>query len=145
MLSFTESAVIAGDSVSLWETLSDLPALPNWDPHVEGIGLDGAFAVGATGWTKPKGAPKGKFTVTAVTDGLSYSTESPMPMGRMRVTNTLEPAVEGLVTVSRSIEVHGGFAPMFRWFFMKKMRLDMQDTFKALEREAVRRSAAATA
>jgi hypothetical protein len=145
MLTFTESAVVSGDPAFLWEVLSDLPALPEWDPHVEGLGLEAAFEVGASGWTKPKGAPKGKFTVTAIEPGRGYSTESPMPMGRMSVTNRLEPGIEGLVTVSRSIEVHGGFAPMFKWFFMKPMRRDMHDTFKALEQEAGRRASAASA
>jgi uncharacterized protein YndB with AHSA1/START domain len=142
MLAFNESAVIDGDPAAMWKVMTDLPALPEWDPHMEGIGFDGPLRVGAEGWTKPKGAPKGKFTVTAVEPERSYSTRSPMPMGSMSVTNTLEPVAGGAVRITRHVEVRGGFSPMFKWFFMKPMRRDLLATFQALGVEARRRTTA---
>ncbi|MCC8245563.1 SRPBCC family protein [Saccharothrix luteola] len=142
MLSFSETATIEAEPEYLWQVASDLKAWQDWDPHVEKLGFEGRFEVGASGWTKPRGGPRGNFTITSIEDGRSYSTESPMPMGKMLINTIFEPVGEGKVKVTREVELSGAFVPVFKKLFLKGMRADMHETFAALEAEAQRRAAA---
>jgi hypothetical protein len=141
MLTLTESATITSDIDSVWRTVSDVPAWASWDPHVDEVRFDGPFQPGTKGWTKPHGAPAGPFQLIHVVHGKSYSTESPMPGGTMTITNSYQPVGPGRVLVSRRVELTGWFVPIFRLFWAKSMRRDMQHTFAALEQEAQRRAA----
>jgi hypothetical protein len=144
VVKFSDSATIRGELGAIWQAAIDVQSWPSWNPHYEQTGFDGPFEPGATGWTKPRGAPRGAFTVTSVDPGRSYVTESPMPMGKMVIVNTYEPAGSDQVTVTRHVEVHGGFAPVFKRFFMKGMQRDIPGSIAALETEAHRRAAQAT-
>ena len=64
-------------------------------------------------------------------------------MGKMVIVNRYEPAGPGRVRVTRDVEVHGGFAPMFKRFFMKGMQRDIPGSIAALEHEANRRTTGA--
>ncbi|MFK4106876.1 SRPBCC family protein [Streptomyces sp. NPDC019531] len=142
-LKFSESVTINGSISDIWTTATDAGTWADWDPHLVDCGFDGPFAPGGTGWTRLHGTPgnsRGPFTVTAVDPERSYSTESPMPMGKMLITTRFDPAGTDRVTVTRDIELHGGFVPFFRLFFLKMMRRDIPRTFAALEKEAARRS-----
>ncbi|GAT71396.1 SRPBCC family protein [Planomonospora sp. ID91781] len=144
LLAFRESATISGDLASIWRTSTDAGSWSEWDPHLLDCGFDGPFAPGSGGWTRLKGTPskaRGPFTVTAVDPERSFSTESPMPFGKMCIDYGFEPAGSGRVEVSRDVRLHGAFGPVFRLFWMKSMRRDMHHTFAALEQEARRRAA----
>jgi hypothetical protein len=143
VLTFEESVTISGDMGAIWEAQTDVKSWPHWDPHIEDAGFDGPFEPGSGGWTKPQGAPRGPFTITSVDPERSYTTESKLPMGKMVIVNSYEPAGPGRVRVSRQVEVHGGFAPMFKRLFMKGMQRDIPGSIAALEREANRRAATA--
>jgi hypothetical protein len=145
---FSESTVITGDIHYIWATMTDVAAWPEWDTHYEKTGFEGPFEAGAIGWNKPRGTPGdagAPFTVTAVEDERSFSTDTKMPVGNMLIDNTFEPLPDGRVAIRRDVEVRGGFAPMFRLFFLNGMRKDMQESFLLLEAEAKRRAAAAEA
>ena len=139
MFSFTESTTIDADIAQVWRIVSDVPHWHVWDPHVEQSRFEGEFAVGGKGWTKPKGAPAGSFVVTDVDPQRGYSTRSPMPFGKMLISNTYQPVESGRVAVGRTVEVHGPFVPIFRLFWAKGMRADVRTSFTALEAEARRR------
>lgn len=142
-LKFSESVTITGELSAVWETATDAGTWADWDPHLADCGFDGPFAPGSTGWTKLHGTPgntKGPFTVTAVDHERSFSTESPMPMGKMLITTRFEPVGGDQVSITRDVELHGGFVPFFRLFFLKGMRRDIPNTFEALGREAGRRA-----
>ena len=143
VLTFGESVTISGELAAIWETQTDVRSWPQWDPHIEDAGFDGPFEPGSEGWTKPKGAPKGPFRLVSVDPERSYCTESKLPMGKMVIVNRYEPAGPGRVRVTRDVEVHGGFAPMFKRFFMKGMQRDIPGSIAALEHEANRRTTGA--
>lgn len=145
LLSFTESATLDGDLTSIWQTLTDPARWAEWDPHLDGAGMDEPFRVGAEGWTNPRNVPgkRGPFKVVAVDPGKSYETESTMPLGKMCIVNRFEEAGPGRVRITREVALHGGFVPVFKLFWYKSMRADIALTFAALEKEAARRHAAA--
>ena len=142
MYSFGEEMVIEGDITAIWQAATDVADWPGWDPHEEKARLDGPFARGTKGWNKPKGAPAGTFTITAVEPERMWSARAGIPFGSLRGVNRCEPLGDSQVRVSKAFEVHGPFAPVFRLIWEKGVRADMRLTFRALETEARRRQQA---
>ncbi len=136
MYSFGEEMVIEGDITAIWQAATDVAGWPSWDPHEEKARLDGPFAPGTKGWNKPKGAPAGTFTITAVEPERMWSARAGIPFGTLRGVNRYEPLGDGRVRVSKVFEVHGPFTPVFRLIWEKGVRADMRLTFRALETEA---------
>jgi hypothetical protein len=140
MYSFGEEMVIEGDIAAVWQAATDVAAWASWDPHEEKARLDGPFAPGTKGWNKPRGAPAGTFTITAVEPERMWSAQAGIPFGSLRGVNRFQPLGDGRVRVSKVFEVHGPFAPIFRLIWEKGVRSDMRLTFTALEAEARRRA-----
>ena len=65
--------------------------------------------------------------------------EAGIPFGRLRGENRYEPLPDGRIRVSKRVEVHGPFGPLFHLIWESKMRADMHKSFAALEAEARRR------
>ncbi|MCU1647350.1 MAG: hypothetical protein JWN03_7625 [Nocardia sp.] len=139
MYSFIEEAVIKGDIDQVWAVATDVARWSEWDPHEEQSRIDGPFEVGTTGWVKPKGAPAGPFTITAVEPGKTWTSEAGIPFGKLRGQRTYEALGDGTLRVSERVEVHGPFGPLFKLIWAKAMRADMPLTFAALEKEALQR------
>lgn len=147
MYAFDESSTIEADLSAVWQTVSDVPSWATWDPHVLSCGFEGPFEAGSGGWTVSRivSRTRGYFKVIEVRPGESYTTESPLPFGKMLIINRYRRSGPGRVDVSRRVEVHGAFATVFRIFWAKEFQKDTQVTFQALEREAQRRGAEAGA
>lgn len=139
MYSFGEEAIINGGIDGIWAASTDVPGWPSWDPHQQKARIDGEFAAGTTGWSKPAGAPAGTFTITDVEPGRMWITRAGIPFGHLRLENRYDPAGDGMVRVSKRVEVHGPFGPLFHLIWEKNMRKGMRQTFAALETEARRR------
>jgi hypothetical protein len=142
MYSFGEEMIIEGDIAAVWQAATDVDGWPSWDPHEQKARLDGPFTPGTKGWNKPRGAPAGTFTITEVEPERMWSARAGIPFGSLRGVNRYEPLGDGRVRVSKVLEVHGPFAPIFRLIWEKGVRSDMRLSFKALEAEAQRRGAA---
>ncbi len=54
-----------------------------WSPDSEWVRLDGPVAVGTTGVLKPKGAPKTRFTISALIPDREYTDTSRFPGARL--------------------------------------------------------------
>ncbi|WP_214322336.1 SRPBCC family protein [Nonomuraea sediminis] len=139
MYSFSEEAIISGDIAAIWRVATDVPSWPAWDPHEEKSRIDGPFEPGTTGYVKPKGAPGGPFTITEVERERMWASQAGIPFGKFCGVNRYEPVGDGKVKVSKHIEIHGPFAPIFRLIWERAIRADLQRTFAALEVEAARR------
>jgi hypothetical protein len=143
MYAFEESDIIDAEPDAVWQTVSDVPAWATWDPHVLQSGFEGPFEPGSGGWTISRivSGRRGYFTLVETEPGTSYTTQSPMPGGKMLIINTYRAQGPGKVALHRRVEVHGPFVPLFRLVWAKAFRSDTRATFKALEREAQRRTA----
>jgi hypothetical protein len=138
MYAFSEEAAISGEISAVWTVATDIAGWQGWDPHEEKSKFDGEFAVGAKGWSKPAGAPAGWFTITEVDPERMWTATAGIPFGHLRGINRYEPAGDGKIVVSKAVEVHGPFGPLFHLIWEKRMRADMHRSFAALEEEARR-------
>lgn len=148
MYSFSEEAIITGDISAIWAVATDVAGWASWDPHEEKSRFTGEFVAGAKGWSKPAGAPAGVFTITEVEPERMWAARAGLPFGHLRGENRYEPAGEGKaggsggtalpgkIKVSKRVEVHGPFGPLFHLIWEKRMRADMHKSFAALETEA---------
>lgn len=143
MYAFEESTTINGDLDTVWQAVCDVKAWPTWDPHILSCGFEGPFEAGSGGWTLSRLVAKrrGYFKLIEVEPNRSYTTRSPLPFGKMLIINRYAQHGQGKVDVSRRVEVHGAFAPLFRWKWAKAFQADTRITFEALENEASRRAA----
>ena len=127
-------AVIEGDAAAIWAVVTDVDNWSNWDPHEERARLDGPFAVGTIGFSKPKGAPGTEWTLTEVVPERRWASECPLPGGKLRGCCTFDPVSDGKVRVTKTIWVTGPLVPLFRLYFGRQIRRDMFRTWAALER-----------
>ena len=133
--------IIKGNIKEVWAAIADVEHWPAWDPHEEGARLDGPFAAGTKGWSKPKGGPAANWTITKVEQERFWSSESPMPGGKIAGENTFEPLGDGRIRCTRTVVVSGPLVPLFWLHFGRLIKRDMFATWEALEREAARRAA----
>lgn len=132
--------IIQADIEVLWAVITDVNNWPMWDPHEEAARLEGPFATGTKGWSKPKGAPDAHWVITNVEAGRAWGSESPLPGGKIAGQTTLEPLTEGRVRCTKTVTVTGFLVPLFYLYFGRLIRVDMDRTWAALEREASRRA-----
>jgi len=140
MYRITETAVIDGDAAQVWAVATDVSEWPSWDPHEEAARLDGPFATGTTGWSKPKGAPAASWTITAVEVGRLWSSECGLPGGKLTGANSFDDCGPAAVRCAKSVTVTGPLVPLFRLWFGPRIRRDMKRTFAALQDEVTRRT-----
>jgi uncharacterized protein YndB with AHSA1/START domain len=127
-------ATIRAGPADVWAAWTDVSRWPAWDRSKEIARLDGPFAPGTSGWAKQRGNLGGPFTITVVEPETHWTSECPLPFGKVVFDHFIEPQAGGRVKVTKSVEVHGGFGPLFKLMFATKMRNDIDRSFVALER-----------
>ncbi len=133
-------ATIRAKPSEVWQIWTDVPNWPSWDQSKEIARLDGPFAPGTSGWAKQRGNLGGPFTITVVEPGRRWTSECPLPLGKVVFDHLIEPRADGSVRITKSVDVHGGFGPLFRLMVAAKMRKDITASFAALERHVLDRS-----
>jgi hypothetical protein len=139
MYEFGEEAVISGDTAAVWAVVTDVDNWPAWDPHEQQARLDGPFAAGTTGWSKPNGGPGTTWTLTAVVPYREWASECTLPGGKLTGVNVYEPLDDRRIRCAKTIRVTGPLAPLFRFYFARRIRRDMFKTWTALQRQAALR------
>jgi hypothetical protein len=127
-------AMLTADAAVVWKVWTDVDNWPAWDVSKEMARLDGPFIPGTQGWAKQRGNLGGTFTITTVEPERHWTSECPLPLGKIVFDHLIEPQGNGRVLVTKDVEVHGGFAGMFRLLFAAKMRRDITESFVALQR-----------
>ncbi len=140
MYEIIEQATISGDVAIVWAVATDVDRWPTWDPHEEGARLDGPFAPGTCGWSKPHGAPAAGWTLTDVQEQRAWASECDLPGGTLVSDNVFEPVVGGRVRCTKTVRITGPLVLLFRLYFGPRMRRDMRKSWVALEREVARRA-----
>jgi uncharacterized protein YndB with AHSA1/START domain len=128
------TAILTATPAEVWKVWTDVANWPRWDVSKEMARLDGPFAAGTQGWAKQRGNLGGPFTIVAVEPDRRWTSECPVPLGKIVFDHTIEPQDDERVLVAKEVEVHGGFAAMFRLLFAAKMRRDITESFAALQR-----------
>ncbi|AEV84802.1 hypothetical protein ACWT_3779 [Actinoplanes sp. SE50] len=133
MYEFGESTVIRADLSAVWDTVTDVSAWPAWDPHEQQARLDGPFATGTTGWSKPRGGPATTWRLTEVVPRRRWASECDLPGGTLSGVTAYEPLDDRRIRCTKTIRVTGPLTPLFRFYFARRIRRDMLKTWAALE------------
>lgn len=138
MLKHTISAeqVITAELGAVWAVATDVAAWPVWDPHELDARLDGPFAAGTTGWSKPHGGPATDWTITAVEPQRRWASACGLPGGGLSGDNVFTDLGDGRVRCTKTVVVTGPLVPLFVLYFGRGIRRDMLRTFAALETRA---------
>ena len=89
---------------SVWALWSDPTTWSTWDPAVEGVRIDGAFAAGATGTMTLTGGIEAPVTLEVVEAGSRYLDQLTMGDLTIRIDHVVQPKDSGAeVTVSTVI------------------------------------------
>jgi hypothetical protein len=83
-----------------------------WDTDTDWVKLDGPVAVGATGVLKPKGGPKTRFTVSALTPDQEYTDTSRM-LGATLVFQHRAETVSGRTELEARVTLEGALARLW--------------------------------
>ncbi len=129
------TAILTAQPAEVWKIWTDVPNWPRWDVSKEIARLDGPLVPGTQGWAKQRGNLGGPFTITTVEAARRWTSECPVPLGKVVFDHLIEPLGGGRVLVTKNVEVHGGFGPLFRLLFAAKMRRHIAESFEALQRE----------
>jgi len=81
MLILDTELTVDGRAEALWGVWTDVERWAEWDPHEEEAHIHGRFETGATGFSKPRGAPPGEFTVVEAREPLRWVTGLVCPSG----------------------------------------------------------------
>ena len=104
----SESTTTTATPEAVWALWSDVATWEKWDPAVESVALDGAFAEGTAGTTTLRGGIEAPLTLEVVTPGARYLDQLTMGDLVIRIDHVLRAMPGGTkVTVSTTIEGPG--------------------------------------
>ena len=94
MRTFKSEHTTNASRTAVWEVWREVANWQQWDTELESAQLESAFAQGGRGTLTPKNAPKSPFTITELTEGVSFTYSVPMPLARLEVAHYFRPAAQ---------------------------------------------------
>ena len=110
---------------------ADMATWPEWNTDTEWVRLDGPFATGSTGQLKPKGGPKVRFTIAAVTDR-TFVDVSHLVGAKLTFDHAIEPTATGGSVVRVAISMSGPLARLWNAMLGKGLRTSVQSDLDRL-------------
>ena len=107
---FAHSVECAAGREFAWAFWSDVGNWAAVDPAVESVKLDGPFAAGARGETRPRGGGPVEWRLAEVSDGRGAVVEISLPGALMRFAWEFEEAGEGVTRITQRVTLEGGRA-----------------------------------
>lgn len=139
MYEVSAAAVIEGTPEEAWAVQCDVAGWPSWNGHEEAARLDGPFAVGTHGWSKPRGGPGADWVLTEVDGPSAWGSRSSLPGGALTGRRTFAAVGDGKVACTATMRATGPLEILFRLWFGPRIRRDMVTGFAELESEMRRR------
>ena len=84
------------DKKRIWELWTDVNSWPTWHDDLDYCQLNGKFLVGNKFKLKPKGGPAVSITLTAISEGRSFTDLTKFPLAKMYDTHEIEETKDGL-------------------------------------------------
>lgn len=122
---------------AIWQLWLDVPRWPTWDTPLEDARLEPPFTEvvpGARGLLTPRGSRPTTFEVVSV-DPRGYVFRSPLPLGELRVSRTLEPKPDGCA-ITHEVRFLGVGGWLLGWFLAPGFRRALPHVMQALGRRA---------
>jgi hypothetical protein len=119
---FEHSAETTATPRAIWRWYEDVERWSRWSPQgVEWATLDGPFAAGSTGRTKPPGSPALRYRLVAVVPNASFVSEAKLPGARMRFEHVIETAGRGS-RITHRVSLYG---PL-EWVYRRVVRTSIE-------------------
>ncbi len=125
----------------MWSIWADPSREHEYDEGIEWARLDGPLTAGAKGQLKPRGAPKGAFTVLEVEPGRRILTSAGPPVAKMQFDRRLDALPGGNTRVSEQITISGPLAGLFGRLFGRSMAERLPTALTKLAEQATREPA----
>jgi len=109
---FEHSADSAGSTNAVWQRYSNVARWSEWSPGVQWATLEGVFAIGSKGKSKPPGSWALRFRITAVDPERMFATASRLPGARLTFEHVIDPREAG-VRITHRARLDGPFAALY--------------------------------
>lgn len=135
MWTFQHTETTTATPEQLWQLYQDPTTWPEWDHQLEDVTVDGPFETGSTGTIKPVGGPRTKFRMVEVTEKVSFTDVTRLPLGKMRFDHWIEPGVSDTSFVHR-VTITGPLTPLFARVIGRKVADDLPAAMRTLAARA---------
>jgi hypothetical protein len=130
---FDHSAESTARPHDVWQRYVDVDHWCEWSKQsVEWSRIDGPFAVGTTGKSKPPGSRPLGFTLVTVEPDERFASEVNLPGGRLRFEHVIEPRGSGGTRITHSVLLDGPFAFLYRPLVRKSVEKGLPDGVERL-------------
>ncbi|NOK59370.1 MAG: hypothetical protein GFH27_549283n170 [Chloroflexi bacterium AL-W] len=85
MRHFKHQQTTHASKATIWDIWRDVVHWPEWDIELEQATLPGDFVLGAFGTLKAKNSPEGRFEITELTEGESFTFIVRLPLSRLEI------------------------------------------------------------
>ncbi|HEY6783114.1 MAG TPA: SRPBCC family protein [Candidatus Dormibacteraeota bacterium] len=109
MWTYDYSAETVAEPEAIFDLFRDVATWPRWNPGVESMELDGAFAAGATGTMKTPGQDPLRMRLLSVEDGRGFEDETEIPGAGVvvRVRHALSTLSDGRTKITYGVTIDG--------------------------------------
>ena len=137
---FDHSAESTARPHDVWQRHLDVDRWCEWSKHgVEWSHLDGPFAVGSKGKSKPPGSRPLRFKLVTVEPNERFASEVKMPGGRLRFEHVIEPSGTGS-RITHSVALNGPLAFLYAPLVRKSVEKGLPDGVNRLAAMSARRA-----
>ncbi len=131
MWTFQHTETTTATPERLWDLYREPTTWPEWDHQIEDVTVDGPFETGATGTIKPVGGPRTKFRMVEVTEKVSFTDVTRLPLAKMRFDHRIEPGA-----ITHRVTITGPLAPLFARVIGRKVVADLPTAMRTLAARA---------
>lgn len=131
MWEFQHTQTTTATPAQLWAHYTHPESWSEWDEGTEYARVDGVFAVGSTGTLKPVGGPKTTFRLEEVTEEVSFTDVTRLPLAKLRFSHRIETAGE-VATLVHRVEITGLLSPLFARVIGKNVAAGLPDAMRRL-------------
>lgn len=137
MWTFEHTETTRADPAQVWALYREPTRWPEWDHELAAVVADVPMAVGSGGTIRPVKGPAARFTVTELTEGVSFADVARLPLARMTFAHHLAPTGSG-TTLTHSVTITGPLSPVFGRLVGRQVAAEMPAAMRTLARLAER-------
>jgi hypothetical protein len=127
MWTFQHTETTTATPEQLWDLYREPTAWPEWDHQLEDVTVDGPFETGSTGTIKPVGGPRTRFRMVEVTEKVSFTDVTRLPLATMRFDHRIEPGA-----IVHRVTITGPLSPLFARVIGRKVAADLPTAMRTL-------------
>lgn len=135
MWSFEHTETTRADPAQVWALYREPTRWPEWDHELAAVVADSPMILGAGGTLRPVRGPAVRFTVTELTEGVSFTDVARLPLARMTFAHHLAPTGSG-TTLTHSVTITGPLSALFASLIGQQVAAELPAAMRSLARLA---------